>query len=66
MGRGKMKDFSGYIIWSASSVMTNYNGKKVVKTIRKAIPNDDDSTLWIVKVSGVKGYLEVYEDEMYK
>ena len=60
-----MKDFSGYTIWSGSSVMTKYNGKKVVKTIRKALP-DDDSTLWIVKVRGVKGYLGVYEDEMYK
>ena len=61
-----MKDFAGYTIWSTSSVMKTYNGKKVAKTIRKAFPNDDDSTLWIVKVSGVKWYLEVYEDEMHK
>lgn len=61
-----MKDFSGYTIFSASPVMQRYNGKMVVKTIRKAIKDDDDSTLWIVKVKGVKGYLEVYEDEMYK
>lgn len=61
-----MKDFSGYTIFSASHVMQSYNGKMVVKTIRKAIPDDDDSTLWIVKVKGVKGYLAVYEDEMYK
>lgn len=61
-----MKDFSGYRIYSASSVMQSYNGKMVVKTIRKAIPDDDESTLWIVKVKGVKGYLEVYEDEMCK
>jgi hypothetical protein len=66
MGASKMKDFSGYTIFSASPVMQNYNGKMVVKTIRKAIKDDDDSTLWIVKVKGVKGYLEVYEDEMYK
>ena len=45
--------------------MQSYNGKMVVKTIRKAIPDDDESTLWIVKVKGVKGYLGVYEDEMY-
>ena len=61
-----MKDFSGYMIFSASPVMQSYNGKMVVKTIRKAIPDDDNSTLWIVKVKGVKGYLGVYEDEMYK
>jgi hypothetical protein len=61
-----MKDFSGYRIYSSSLVMQSYNGKMVIKTIRKAIPNDDESTLWIVKVKGIKGYLEVYEDEMYK
>ena len=61
-----MKDFSGYTIFSASPVMQSYNGKMVVKTIRKAIKDDDDSTLWIVKVKGIKGYLAVYEDEMYK
>lgn len=59
-----MKDFTGYRIWSSSC--SHLNGKVVEKTIKKAFPNDDESTLYVVKVNGVRGYQQLYEDEMYK
>lgn len=59
-----MKDFTGYIIYSSSC--PHLNGKAVEKTIRKAFPDDDESTLYVVKVKGVRGYQQLYEDEMYK
>ena len=61
-----MKDFSGYVIWSASSCCSNLNGKHVAKTIRKAFPLDDESTLYVVKVKGIRGYQQLYEDEMFR
>lgn len=61
----QVKDFSGYKVFSTSSVCKLINGKIVEKTIRKAFPNDDESTLYIVKLKGVKEYQELYEDEMY-
>lgn len=61
-----MKDFAGYHIWSASSCCSNLNGKVVEKTIRKAFPDDNDSTLYVVKVNGVRAYQQLYENEMYK
>ena len=61
-----MKDFAGYCIYSASSCCAHLNGKLVVKTIRKAFPKDDESTLYIIKVKGVKNYQQLYADEMYK
>lgn len=61
-----MKDFTGYTVWSASSCCKSLNGKVVEKTIRKAFNDDNGSTLYIVKVKGVRGYQELYEDEMYK
>ena len=62
----KLKDFSGYHVYSKSSCCVNLNGKEVERTIRKAIPDDKDSTLWIIKVKGVRAYQELYEDEIYK
>lgn len=59
-----MKDFTGYHVWSASC--QHLNGKVIEKTIRKAFPEDDESTLYVVKIKGVKGYQQLYEDEMYK
>lgn len=59
-----MKDFTGYYIWSLSC--QQLNGKVVEKTIKKAFPDDDESTLYVVKVKGVRGYQQLYADEMYK
>ena len=61
-----MKDFTGYHVYSSSSCCSHLNGKTIEKTIRKAIPDDDESTLYVVKVNGVKAYQQLYEDEMYK
>ena len=60
------KDFSGYIIYSGARCCQTYNNKVIERTVRKAFPNDNDSTLYIVKVKGVRGYLALYEDEMIK
>lgn len=59
-----IKDFSGCTIYS--SVCPEYNNKTVERTVRKAFPKDNDSTLYIVKVKGVRGYLALYEDEMIR
>lgn len=59
-----MKDFTGYTVYSSSDCCQNLNGKIVEKTIRKAFPNDNESTLYIVKVKGVRAYQALYEDEM--
>jgi hypothetical protein len=59
-----MKDFTGYHVWSSSC--SYLNGKVVEKTIKKTFPDDDESTLYVVKVKGVRGYQQLYEDEMYK
>ena len=61
-----MKDFVGYYVYSSSSCCSHLNGKIVEKTIRKAFPEDDESTLYIVKVKGVKAYQALYENEMYR
>jgi len=59
-----MKDFSGYKICSTSSCVVSYNNKIIEKTINKAFPNDDQSTLYTVKVKNIAKYIELYEDEM--
>lgn len=61
----QVKDFSGYKVFSTSSVCEPINGKTVEKTIRKAFPNDDESTLYIVKLKGIKEHQQLYEDEIY-
>lgn len=61
-----MKDFTGCHIWSSSYCCLHLNGKVVEKTIRKAFPDDNESTLYIVKVKGVRAYQQLYENEMYK
>ena len=61
-----IKDFSGYAVASGSAYCKNFNNKVVERTIRKAFPNDITSTLYIVKVKGVRDYLALYEDEMVK
>jgi len=61
-----MKDFTGFYIYSASSCCQNLNGKMIDKTIRKAFPDDNESTLYVVKVNGVNAYQQLYEDEMYR
>ena len=61
-----VKDFSGYTVASGSACCASYNNKVVNRTIKKAFPNDSESTLYIVKVKGVRGYLGLYEDEMIK
>ena len=60
-----IKDCTGYHVWSSSSCCQNINGKIVERTVRKAFPDDDESTLYIVKVKGVKAYQQLYENEMY-
>ena len=59
-----MKDFTGYCVYSSSACCRNLNGKIVERTVRKAFPDDDDSTLYIVKIKGVRAYQALYEDEM--
>lgn len=60
------KDFSGYVVASGSACCKAFNDKVVERTVRKAFPSDDNSTLYIVKVRGVKCHLALYEDEMIK
>ena len=60
----QVKDFSGYKVFSTSSVCKSINGKTVERTIRKAFPNDDESTLYIVKLKEIKEHQQHYEDEM--
>jgi hypothetical protein len=59
-----LKDFTAYRVFSTSSCCSSINGKLVEKTIRKAFPDDKESTLYIVKVKGVRRYQQLYEDEM--
>lgn len=61
-----VKDFSGYVIASRSDCCQQYNNKVIERTIKKAFPDDDSSTLYIVKVKGVRDHLALYEDEMIK
>ncbi len=61
-----VKNFSGYVVASGSACCQNFNNKVVERTVRKAFPNDSESTLYIVKIKGVKAYLALYEDEMIK
>lgn len=58
------KDFSGYVVASGSACCQLYNNKVVEKTIKKAFPDDPESTLWIVKLVGSKMHMAFYEDEM--
>lgn len=59
-----IKDFTGCRVYSDS--FSHLNGKIVERTIRKAFPDDNESTLYVVKLKGVRGYQQLYEDEMYK
>ena len=61
-----MKDFTGYRVFSTSTCCAHLNGRLVTKTIRKAFPKDDKSSLYIVKVKGIKSYQQLYTDEMFK
>ena len=61
-----MKDFTGFHICASSACCLHVNGKVVEKTIRKAFPDDNESTLYIVKVKGIRAYQQLYENEMYK
>ncbi len=60
----KVKDFAGHHVYSDSFCCSHLNGKIVERTIRKAFPDDNESTLYVVKLKGVKGYQQLYEDEM--
>lgn len=60
------KDFTGYRVFSTSSCCSSLNGRLVDKTIRKAFLHDTESTLYIVKIKGVRGYQQLYEDEMIR
>jgi hypothetical protein len=61
-----LKDFTGYVVCSDAACCQTFNGKIVEKTIKKAFPNDPESTLYIVKVKGVQMHLSLYENEMAK
>ena len=61
-----IKDFTGYRVVSGASCCQKYNNKVVERTVRKAFPKDRTSTLYIVKVKGVRDHLALYEDEMIK
>lgn len=60
-----VKDFAGYVIYSGDKTCEKLNGKTVEKTIKKVFPQDIGSTLYLVKVTGVQGYQQLYENEMY-
>ena len=59
-----LKDFTGYRVYSNSACCSHLNNRIVEKTIRKAFPKDSESTLYILKIKGVRGYQQLYEDEM--
>lgn len=61
-----IKDFSGCKVLSTSEFLQSMNGKIVERTIRKVFPDDDESTLYIVKLKGVRAYIQLYEHEMRK
>lgn len=61
-----VKNFSGYVVASGSACCQPYNNRVVERTVKKAFPNDLESTLYIVKVKGVRDHLALYEDEMIK
>ena len=61
-----LKDFTGWVVYSSATCCRDINNKIVEKTIRKAFPDDNDSTLYIVKLKGVRNYKQLYEDEMLK
>ena len=61
-----IKDFSGCKVLSTSEFLQSMNGKIVERTIRKVFPEDDESTLYIVKLKGVRSYIQLYEHEMQK
>ena len=60
------KDFSGYRVASGSRCCWPYNNKIVERTVKKAFPKDPESSLYVVKIKGVRGYVALYEDEMIK
>ena len=66
MEEKKLKDFSGCIVQSKSAVCQDIVGKTVERTVRKAFPDDNDSTLYIVKLQGIREHVQLYEDEMIK
>ena len=66
MEENKLKDFSGCKVQSKSTVCQDIIGKIVERTVRKAFPDDDDSTLYIVKLKGIREHVQLYEDEMIK
>lgn len=39
-------------------------GLEIERVVRKAFPNDDESTLWIVKCKGKRNHYQIYENEM--
>ena len=59
-------NFTGYTVFSQATCCKHLNGKIVEKTIRKAFPNDKQSTLYIVKLKGIRSYQQLYADEMHK
>lgn len=61
-----LKDFTGCIVYSSATCCQSLNGKIVEKTIRKAFPDNKESTLYIVKVKGIRSYQQLYEDEMVR
>ena len=65
MGDNQVKDFAGYRVFSMSGCCSDINGKTVERTIKKAFPDDDTSTLYIIKLKGVSGHVQLYEDDMY-
>lgn len=39
-------------------------GLEIERVIKKAIPYDKESTLWVVKLKGKREHYQIYEDEM--
>ena len=58
------KNFTGRTVSSKSECCKHINGKIVEKTIGKVFPEDASSTLYVVKLKGIREYMELYECEM--
>lgn len=58
-----MEEMIGKQVYSASFPFLN--GKIIKEICYKSLPDDDESTLWTVKLQGMRGRFEIYEDEMY-
>ena len=60
-----MKDFTGFKVLTTLPSLELLNGKTVKKTIKKAF-SDYSGSVYVVRLNGISGDWELYENEMYK